>query len=218
MTLLTKGMGAIIKGKAQGGRIGKFAGGPMRQGIGRLLEKLGGSEKGKPHSTRTGRRAAGSRRLKRGFKEISTPFIDESIFIKQIKKMKKDKVTPELTGLLTGIKNISKDQSKLGKGKERTKKGLGGALKVAKAIASKVFKKRPKPSKENQWKGESWFDFVDRKDAEDAIWGGWPPPKVKIGKIAKNIVKGAVALPVGGYAYGKWKRHLKKKKKDKDKD
>jgi len=164
MTLLTKGMGAIIKGKAQGGRIGKLAGGPMRQGIGRLLEKLGGSEKGKPHSTRAGRRAAGSRRLKRGLKEISTPFIDESIFIKQFKKMKKDKVTPELTGLLTGIKNISKDQSKLGKGKERTKKGLGGALKVAKAIASKVFKKKPVPKpapKEPKIGSKEWFDKQD---------------------------------------------------------
>jgi len=109
-----------------------------------------------------------------------------------------------------------------GMGIIRTRKSIGGALKVAKAIASKVFKKKPKPSKENQWKGESWFDFVDRKDAEDAISGGWPPPKVKVGKIAKNIIKGGVALPVGAagasYVHGKWKRHLKKKKKDKDKD
>ena len=93
MTLITKGMGIIRKG----------------------VEKLGGSEKGKPHSTRAGRRAAGSRRLKRGFKEISTPFIDESIFIKQFKKMKKDK--------------------------ERTKKGIGGLLskgfKVLKGPANK---------------------------------------------------------------------------------
>ena len=111
----------------------------ITKGMGKILEKLGGSERGKPHSTRAGRMAAGSRRLKRGFKEISTPWVDETVFIKQFKKMKKDKVTPELTGLLTGIKNISKDQSKLGKGKERTRKSIGGFLKGAKAIASKVF-------------------------------------------------------------------------------
>ena len=63
----------------------------ITKGMGKLLEKLGGSEKGKPHSTRAGRRAAGSRSLKRGFKEISTPWIDETVFIKQFKKMKKGK-------------------------------------------------------------------------------------------------------------------------------
>jgi 3-hydroxyacyl-CoA dehydrogenase len=63
------------------------------------------------------------------------------------------------------------------------------------------------------------FDWVDRKAAEDAAAGGWPPPKIKPGKIAKNIVKagkvGAVAIP-GSYAYGKWKKYKRnKKKKDK---
>ena len=116
--------------------------------------------------------------------------------------------------------NISKSQHP--KSWRRAGKGLGGILKGAKEVAKKVFKKKPKPSKENQWKGESVFDWVDRKDAEDAIAGGWPPPKIKPGKIAKNIIKGAVALPVGAagasYAHGKWKKHLKKKKKDKEKD
>jgi len=104
----------------------------------------------------------------------------------------------------------------------RAGKGLGGILKGAKEVAKKVFKKKPKPSKENQWKGESVFDWVDRKDAEDAIAGGWPPPKIKPGKIAKNIVKagkvGVAAIPAS-YAYGKWQRHKRaKKKKDKEKD
>ena len=109
MTLLTKGMGAIIKGKAQGGRIGKLTGGPMRQGIGRLLEKLGGSEKGKPHSTRAGRRAAGSRRLKRGFKfkklvpgavesikKIAKPFVKEAVGLEEVTKLLKG-LRPERT-------------------------------------------------------------------------------------------------------------------------
>jgi len=95
----------------------------------------------------------------------------------------------------------------------RVKKGLGGLLKGG---GKAIFKKKPKPSKANNWKGESMFDWVDRKAAEDAAAGGWPPPKIKPGKIAKNIVKagkvGAVAVP-GSYAYGKWKIHKRNKKK-----
>ena len=200
MTLLTKGMGAIIKGKAQGGRIGKLAGGPMRQGIGRLLEKLGGSEKGKPHSTRAGRRAAGSRRLKRGLKEISTPYIKEAVGLE------------EVTKLLKGLRP------------ERTKKGLGGVLKGIGKIAKKLKpKKIPKPGPENKFKyqgkdpfKESKFDWIDRMDAK-AAWEAGEKPPFKIGKLAKNILKGTAGAVGGGYAYGKWKRHLKKKKKDKEK-
>ena len=64
----------------------------VTKGMGKILEKLGGSEKGKPHSTRAGRMAAGSRSLKRGFKGLRPPpLIDETVFIKQFKKMKKGK-------------------------------------------------------------------------------------------------------------------------------
>jgi len=101
----------------------------------------------------------------------------------------------------------------------RAGKSVGGFLKGAKEVAKKVFKKKPKPSKANKWEGESKFDWIDRMDAEEAIAAGEKPP-FKIGKTAKNIIKGAVALPVGAagasYAHGKWKKHLKKKKKDKD--
>ena len=88
------------------------------------------------------------------------------------------------------------------------KKGLG--------LLGKALKKKPKPSKANNWEGESKFDWIDRKDAEDAIAAGEKPPKIKIGKIAKNIVRGAkvgVAAMPASYAYGKWKKHLRDKKK-----
>ena len=82
----------------------------------------------------------------------------------------------------------------------------------------KALKKKPKPSKANNWEGESKFDWVDRKNAEEAIAAGEKPPKIKIGKIAKNIVRGAkvgaAAMPAS-YAYGKWKKHLRDKKKKK---
>jgi len=82
----------------------------------------------------------------------------------------------------------------------------------------KALKKKPKPSKANNWEGESKFDWIDRKDAEEAIAAGEKPPKIKIGKIGKNIVRGAkasVGLGAGSYAYGKWKKHLRDKKKKK---
>ena len=50
-----------------------------------------------------------------GVKKIAAPFIKESIYIDKIIKSKKDKVTPELKAL-TGIKKISKDESKFKKG------------------------------------------------------------------------------------------------------
>ena len=90
------------------------------------------------------------------------------------------------------------------------KKGLG--------LLGKALKKKPKPSKANNWEGESKFDWIDRMDAEEAISVGEKPPKFKVGKIAKNIVRGAkasVGVGAGSYAYGKWKKHLRDKKKKK---
>jgi len=51
-----------------GGRIGKNIGGAMKAGrlLTKTLERLGGGEEGKPHSTKAGRIAAGGRRIKRG--------------------------------------------------------------------------------------------------------------------------------------------------------
>jgi len=57
---------------------------------GEFRKKIGIDQEGKPHSSRKGRAAAAKRHFKRGLKEISTPYIDESIFIKQFKKMKKE--------------------------------------------------------------------------------------------------------------------------------
>jgi len=53
---------------AEGGRIGKNIGGAMKAGraITKLVERAGGGEEGKPHSTRAGRIAAGVRKIKRG--------------------------------------------------------------------------------------------------------------------------------------------------------
>ena len=97
-----------------------------------------------------------------GVKKIAAPFIKEAVGLEEVTKLLKG-LRPELKGL-TGFKKISKDQSKLGKDKERTKKGLGGALKVAKAIASKVFKKKPVPKpapKEPKIGSKEWFDKQD---------------------------------------------------------
>ena len=108
----------------------------------------------------------------------------------------------------------------------RTGKSIGGVLKgIGKAIGKAVSKKKPvpKPGPENKFKyqgkdptKESWFDFVDRKDAKAAWESGDRHPPFKVGKMAKNVLKGAAALPVGGYALAKWKKHLKKKNKEKD--
>ena len=53
---------------AEGGRIGKAIGGWMlKKPVQKLLEGIGGGSEGKPHSTRAGRIAAGTRKLKRLF-------------------------------------------------------------------------------------------------------------------------------------------------------
>ncbi len=98
----------------------------------------------------------------------------------------------------------------------RAGKWGGGLLKkIGKALSKK--KPVPKPGPENKFKyqgkdptKESWFDFVDRKDAKAAWESGDRHPPFKVGKMAKNVLKGAAALPVGGYALAKWKKHLKK--------
>jgi len=54
------------RGKAEGGRIGKAVGGGLtRRKWMDPLEQIGGSPKGKPHSTKEGRIASGTRRLQR---------------------------------------------------------------------------------------------------------------------------------------------------------
>ena len=107
--------------------------------------------------------------------------------------------------------------------------GIGAAFKgVGKAYTKFKTRHGPKPGPENKFKyqgrdptKESKFDWIDRMDAK-AAWEAGEKPPFKVGKMAKNVIKGAVALPVGAagasYVHGKWKRHLKKKKKDKDKD
>ena len=105
--------------------------------------------------------------------------------------------------------------------------GLGSVVKGVKNLGKVLSKKKPvpKPGPQNKFKyqgkdptKESWFDFVDRKDAKAAWESGDRHPPFKVGKMAKNVLKGAAALPVGGYALAKWKKHLKKKKKNKEKD
>jgi len=60
--------GELNRGYKDGGRIGKAHGmSAGKQAIRRITERLGGGEEGKPHSTRTGRIAAGTRKLKRLF-------------------------------------------------------------------------------------------------------------------------------------------------------
>ena len=54
----------------KGGRVGLFAGGPsVIKQFRNALERLGGDEKGKPHSTKKGRIASGARRLARAVKK-----------------------------------------------------------------------------------------------------------------------------------------------------
>ncbi len=52
--------------KAAGGRIGRAPGGSaMKHGVKKLFERFGGGEKGKPHSSKEGRIAAGKRNIER---------------------------------------------------------------------------------------------------------------------------------------------------------
>ena len=53
----------------KGGRVGLFAGGSPAKKFKQVLEKLGGDEKAKPHSTKKGRIEAGIRRLVRAVKK-----------------------------------------------------------------------------------------------------------------------------------------------------
>ena len=63
-------MGDIsIKGRSplvKGGRVGKATGGwTRRRPVQKMLERMGGGQKGKPHSTPEGRLASGKRSMKR---------------------------------------------------------------------------------------------------------------------------------------------------------
>ena len=53
-----------------------------------FIERVGGSEKGKPHSTRAGRISAGVRKIKRGAKKAAEPFVKESIWLDKLRKRK----------------------------------------------------------------------------------------------------------------------------------
>ena len=69
------------KGKAEGGRIGKAAGGwtkIVRPSRSRIHEMLGGGERGKPHSTQEGRQASGKRLLKRTRQKALDDMHDEA--------------------------------------------------------------------------------------------------------------------------------------------
>ena len=66
--------------KAEGGRIGKAVGGGLTRRTWGVdpREQIGGSPKGKPHSTREGRIAAGSRRLQRMRQKALNEMHDEA--------------------------------------------------------------------------------------------------------------------------------------------
>ena len=57
---------AIPTQAAEGGRAGHALGHVAGKAITKTLERLGGGEEGKPHSTKKGRIASGVRRIKRG--------------------------------------------------------------------------------------------------------------------------------------------------------
>ena len=82
--------------KATGGRIGLKSGASPKG----WFEKLGGSEKAKPHSTREGRVAAGRRRIRRilkaGDKPKPRPKDMYDNFMDQYKKHKRDKFRKDL--------------------------------------------------------------------------------------------------------------------------
>ena len=64
--------------KAAGGRIGKAVGGLTRRKWMNPLEQMGGSPKGKPHSTKEGRIASGTRRFQRMKQKALNEMHDEA--------------------------------------------------------------------------------------------------------------------------------------------
>jgi len=68
----------------------KAIGGSMKAGraITKLVERAGGGEEGKPHSTRAGRISAGARKIKRGAKEAVKPFVKEATTLEKLRKNK----------------------------------------------------------------------------------------------------------------------------------
>ena len=81
-----------------------------------------------------------------------------------------------------------------------------------------LLKKKPKPSKENNFKGESNLDFVDRKAKEEFYefhgknYKGKPP--IAIGKVVKNIAKGTAGASGAIIAEGQYKKYKKARNKD----
>ena len=81
-----------------------------------------------------------------------------------------------------------------------------------------LLKKKPKPSKENNFKGESKLDFVDRKAKEEFYefhgknYKGKPP--IAIGKVLKNIGKGTAGASGAIIAKGQYDKYKRARNKD----
>ena len=81
-----------------------------------------------------------------------------------------------------------------------------------------LLKKKPKPSKENNFKGESNLDFVDRKAKEEFYefhgknYKGKPP--IAIGKVVKNIGKGTAGASGAIIAKGQYDKYKRARNKD----
>ena len=116
---------------------------------GTLIERVGGSEKGKPHSTRAGRISAGVRKIKRGAKKAAEPFVKESIWLDKLRKNKAEggrmgfkKGGSDKNWIQKATASIKRRKTK-GKCTPITKPGCTGR---AKALA-KTFKKMAKKRK-----------------------------------------------------------------------
>ena len=84
---------------AKGGRAGHALGHTAGRRLTKTLERLGGGEEGKPHSTSAGRSAAAARKFRRGVKKlgsgavegvkkIAKPFVKEAGTLEKLRKKK----------------------------------------------------------------------------------------------------------------------------------
>jgi len=132
-------------------RASKAIGGGLRKGFKHALEQLGGDEKAKPHSTEKGRIASGKRRFKRILDKVS-PGPDRPDFRPGDWRKPRPRPLPRPIRPRPG-RPLPEDWKRLTKDKRRNwareKKGIGGILKGAKNIISKVLKPKgvfkPKP-------------------------------------------------------------------------